>query len=68
MSSRDEVYTFLEAHNMTDELSFSDIISSIKTRRAMDRWKLAVLWRLQYKRVLVDCISYCNGMLDSFMK
>lgn len=68
MSSRDEVYTFLEAHNVTDALSFCDVISSMKTRRSMDRWKLAVSWRLRYKRVLIDCISYCNVILDSFMK
>jgi hypothetical protein len=68
MSFRDEVYTFLEAHNVTDALSFCDVISSMKTRRSMDRWKLAVSWRLRYKRVLIDCISYCNVILDSFMK
>ncbi|CAJ2652946.1 unnamed protein product [Trifolium pratense] len=68
MSSRDEVYTFLEAHNITDTLSFSEMILSKKSRSSMERWKLAVLWRLRYKRVLVDCISYCNRVLDSFMR
>jgi hypothetical protein len=68
MSSRDEVYTFLEAHNITDALSFSEMILSKKVRSSMERWKLAVLWRLRYKKVLVDCISYCNRVLDSLMR
>ncbi|GAU32040.1 hypothetical protein TSUD_213950 [Trifolium subterraneum] len=68
MSSRDEIYTFLEAHNITDALSFSEMILSKKVRSSMERWKLAVLWRLRYKKVLVDCISYCNRVLDSFMR
>ncbi|CAL5189936.1 unnamed protein product [Lathyrus oleraceus] len=68
MSSMDEVYNFLEAHNISDPLSFSDVLLSKRARRSMDRWKLAVLWRLRYKKVLVGCISYCNGILDSFMR
>ncbi|CAJ1970815.1 unnamed protein product [Sphenostylis stenocarpa] len=68
LSSRDEMYTFLEAHNMKDTDSFTDIILSRKARRSMDRWKLAVQWRLKYKKVLFNCISYCNDILDSFMK
>ncbi|KAK7321459.1 hypothetical protein VNO77_32120 [Canavalia gladiata] len=68
MSSRDEIFSFLEAHNMKDVHSFNDIFLSRKARRSMDRWKLAVQWRLRYKKVLVDCISYCNETLDSFMK
>nr|XP_027187705.1 protein SET DOMAIN GROUP 40 isoform X2 [Cicer arietinum] len=69
MTSKDEVYTFLEAHNVTtDAHSFTGILLSKKVRRLMDRWKLAVVWRLRYKKVLVDCIAYCNGILDSFMK
>ncbi|KAK7276174.1 hypothetical protein RIF29_17309 [Crotalaria pallida] len=68
MSSKDEIYTFLEAHNMKDDaLSFTDKLLSTKTRRSMDRWKLAVQWRLRYKKVLVFCISFCNEILDSFM-
>ncbi|XP_027331984.1 protein SET DOMAIN GROUP 40 [Abrus precatorius] len=67
MSFRDEIYSFLEAHNMKDAHSFNDIFFSRKARRSMNRWKLAVQWRLRYKRVLADCISYCNETLNSFM-
>ncbi|XP_029130364.1 protein SET DOMAIN GROUP 40 isoform X3 [Cajanus cajan] len=68
MSSKDEIYTFLEAHNIKDAHSFTDIILTRKARRSMDRWKLALQWRFKYKKVLVDCISYCNEILNSFMK
>lgn len=68
MSSMNEVYNFLEAHNISEPYSFSDVFLSKRARRSMDKWKLAVLWRLRYKKVLVDCISYCNGLLDSFMR
>ena len=68
MSSREEIDTFLEAHNMKGTSSFTDIVLSRKARRSMDRWKLAVQWRIKYKKVLVDCISYCNQILHSFMK
>ncbi|XP_061347568.1 protein SET DOMAIN GROUP 40 [Gastrolobium bilobum] len=67
-SSRAEIYTFLEAYNIKDAHSFADILLSRKARRSMDRWKLAVQWRLRYKKVLVDCICFCNEILDSFMK
>ncbi|KAE9615081.1 putative histone-lysine N-methyltransferase chromatin remodeling SET family [Lupinus albus] len=68
MSSKDEIYTFLEAHDMKDAHSFTDKLLSKNTTRCMDRWKLAVQWRVRYKKVLVNCISYCNEILDSFMK
>lgn len=68
MSSRDEVYTFLEAHNMKDAHSFTHKLLSRKVKMSMERWKLAVQWRLRYKKVLVHCISYCREILDSFMK
>lgn len=66
--SKDEIYTFLEAHNMKDVHSFTDILLSKKTRRSMYKWKLAVQWRHRYKKVLVDCISYCNEILNSLVK
>ncbi|KAM1413444.1 hypothetical protein ACFXTO_026039 [Malus domestica] len=31
--------------------------SSMQSR---ERWRLAVEWRLGYKKILVDCISYCD--------
>ncbi|KAK7300619.1 hypothetical protein RJT34_11467 [Clitoria ternatea] len=69
MTSKHEIYSFLEAHNnMKDVNSFANILLSRKAKRSMDRWKLAIQWRVRYKKVLVDCISYCNEMLESCMK
>ncbi|KAK7385653.1 hypothetical protein VNO78_31416 [Psophocarpus tetragonolobus] len=67
MSSRNEIYNFLEGHHIKDAHSFTDVILSRKARRSMDMWKLAVQWRLKYKKVLFDCISYCTEILDSFV-
>ncbi|XP_038686972.1 protein SET DOMAIN GROUP 40 [Tripterygium wilfordii] len=36
-----------------------------KICRSMERWVLAIQWRLGYKRILVDCISYCNERMKS---
>ncbi|MQM16825.1 hypothetical protein Taro_049786 [Colocasia esculenta] len=35
-----------------------------KLKRSLERFRLAVHWRLVYKRVLVDCISYCAQSVD----
>ncbi|KAI3462238.1 hypothetical protein Pfo_018901 [Paulownia fortunei] len=60
----DEISTFLESnHVMSGKLS-AKLQFSAKTRRTIDRWKLAVQWRHRYKRTLSDCISYCTRMLD----
>ncbi|KAL1308259.1 hypothetical protein HN51_050194 [Arachis hypogaea] len=68
MSLRDEVDTFLEAHNMKDKCSDSSIVLSRKTRWSMDKWKLSIQWRINYKKVLLDCISYCSQILDSLVE
>ncbi|MED6176231.1 hypothetical protein PIB30_086172 [Stylosanthes scabra] len=68
LSFRDEVDTFLEAHNMKDKCSDSNVVLSGKTRKTMDKWKLAIQWRINYKKVLHDCISYCSLILDSLIK
>ncbi|KAL1348587.1 hypothetical protein AAHE18_07G090500 [Arachis hypogaea] len=68
MSFRDEVDTFLEVHNMKDKCSDSNIVLSRKTRWSMNKWKLSIQWRINYKKVLLDCISYCSQILDSLME
>lgn len=67
LSSRDEICSFLESTHLQDGHNLTDILVSRKARRSMDRWKLAVQWRLRYKKVLVNCISYCNEILDSLL-
>ena len=61
LSSRDEVSAVLEANNL---LNADNILVARKARRFTEKWKLAVQWRLRHKKVLVDCITYCNQRLD----
>lgn len=35
-----------------------------QVKNSVDRWKLAVEWRVRYKKILVDCISHCIGRID----
>ncbi|KAI9118085.1 hypothetical protein K1719_010417 [Acacia pycnantha] len=63
LSSRDEICSFLKVDNLQHDLT--DVLVSRKVRRSMDKWNLAVLWRLRYKKVLANCISYCNEILES---
>ncbi|XP_054819976.1 protein SET DOMAIN GROUP 40 isoform X2 [Prosopis cineraria] len=65
LSSRDEICAFLEANNVQDGHGLTDMLVSRKARRSMAKWKLAVLWRLKYKKALGNCISYCNEILES---
>lgn len=57
-----EIRSFLEAQNVA---SGNNLLISSKARRSMDRMKLAVQWRARYKKVLLDCISYCTETIDS---
>ncbi|KAF6174603.1 hypothetical protein GIB67_006255 [Kingdonia uniflora] len=34
-----------------------------KARGSMERWKLAVQWRLSHKQILVCCVSYCTQII-----
>ncbi|XP_022143355.1 protein SET DOMAIN GROUP 40 isoform X2 [Momordica charantia] len=36
-----------------------------KVKHSLDRWKLAVQWRISYKKALIDCISYCTRTISS---
>ncbi|XP_065864838.1 protein SET DOMAIN GROUP 40-like [Euphorbia lathyris] len=55
-----EVSAFLEANNVQ---KVENVCS--KTKRSIERWKLAVEWRLRYKTILIDCISYCAQIIIS---
>lgn len=63
--SGDEIWAFLEANNLQDVKSGSNLLLSRKIKRSMDRWKLAVQWRLRYKKIILDCISYCTQIINS---
>ncbi|GKV00252.1 hypothetical protein SLEP1_g12976 [Rubroshorea leprosula] len=60
-----EVCAFLEAFDQQNGKSSVDLVLSNRNRMLIDRWKLAVQWRLRYKKVLVDCISYCCKRINS---
>lgn len=62
---RGEVYAFLEANGLHIGISNAEEMLSKKARRSLDRWRLAVEWRLRFKKVLVDCISYCTNIISS---
>ncbi|KAI4299665.1 hypothetical protein L6164_033100 [Bauhinia variegata] len=68
LSCREEICAFLEANDLQNEDSFIDVLLSRKARRSMDKWKLAVQWRVKYKKVLTDCISYCNEIIRSLLR
>ncbi|WCJ25122.1 SET domain group 40 [Euphorbia peplus] len=60
-----EVSAFLEVNNLQEVENVGDLVFSGKAKRSMERWKLAVEWRLRYKRMLIDCISYCTEIINS---
>lgn len=35
-----------------------------KAMRSMQRWRLAVEWRFRYKKILLDCITFCTKMVS----
>ncbi|KAG4168881.1 hypothetical protein ERO13_A12G052400v2 [Gossypium hirsutum] len=42
-----------------------ELTSLVRTKMLIDRWKLAVQWRLMYKTVVARCISYCTDIVNS---
>lgn len=59
-----ELRTFSESNGVTDLENFPKICMSRKARKAIFRWRLAINWRYDYKRRLMNCISYCNQIID----
>ncbi|MBA0863150.1 hypothetical protein Goshw_017345 [Gossypium schwendimanii] len=43
----------------------NELTSLVRTKMLIDRWKLAVQWRLMYKTVVARCISYCTDIINS---
>lgn len=67
-SSSDEIRSFFRAHCLRDGDSGVGPLSSAKVKLAMDRWRLAIQWRLRYKQILIKCISYCSEVIESTQK
>ncbi|KAJ0042589.1 hypothetical protein Pint_18310 [Pistacia integerrima] len=60
-----EACTFLEDNGVQSGKNGGELSFSGKTKLSIERWKLAVQWRLRYKRTLADCISYCSEIINS---
>jgi hypothetical protein len=67
LSASREIWAFVEANNLQNVDSDSNLLLSRKIRRSIDRWKLAIQWRLRYKKILLECISYCTEIIDSLL-
>ncbi|KAJ8752715.1 hypothetical protein K2173_007025 [Erythroxylum novogranatense] len=61
----DEASSFLEANNLHKGNEGADFVLSSKFRWSLERWKLAVQWRLRYKKTLIDCICNCKEVINS---
>lgn len=59
-----EFCAFLETNGLVNS-DDTEVHISQKIKRSLERWKLAVQWRLLYKKALVDCISYCTRTISS---
>lgn len=60
-----EARAFLEASDLQKGKNGSELMFSGKTKRVIERWKLAVQWRISYKKTLIDCISCCTVTINS---
>ncbi|VFR02555.1 unnamed protein product [Cuscuta campestris] len=49
------------------KLSGEEEACVITRKRSFDRWKLAIKWRLNFKAILCDCISYCTYNIDEIL-
>ncbi|KAH8511460.1 hypothetical protein H0E87_008870 [Populus deltoides] len=63
--SSGEARAFLEASDLQKGKNGSELMFSDKTKRVIERWKLAVQWRISYKKTLIDCISCCTVTINS---
>lgn len=59
-----ECCAFLETNGVVNRDEAESHLSE-KLKRSLERWKLAVQWRLLYKKALVDCIGYCTRTICS---
>ncbi|XP_055805743.1 protein SET DOMAIN GROUP 40 [Solanum dulcamara] len=55
-----ELCAFIESKNLVSEGICA--MSSV-ARRSIERWKLAILWRYLYKKILCNCIVHCTEVI-----
>lgn len=59
-----ESCAFLKANGLLNDEISGNIALTRKVTRSMDKWKLAIGWRLKYKEMLHDCISHCTRVIN----
>lgn len=62
-----EARAFLENRCLINEESGVKLLEFRVIRRYMEKWKLAVQWRLRYKRILADCIAHCTDVINKIV-
>lgn len=62
----EEIEELEEIFRQSSEAQKAMVSGSLKARRRrMERWKLGVEWRANYKRDLVECVvGFCNGVVN----
>ncbi|KAJ0703690.1 putative [histone H3]-lysine(4) N-trimethyltransferase chromatin remodeling SET family [Helianthus annuus] len=60
----DESRMFLKVNGLLKDEISDGMALPRKTIRSMDKWKLAIWWRLKYKMMLRDCVSYCTRVIN----
>lgn len=56
-----EIKGFFQAHGIKEEEY--DHVQLLKARRYLERWKLAIEWRVAYKKTLQSCVFYCENIV-----
>lgn len=65
-SSYSDLLALLKSNGVAKLEDCSNACLSRTEKRVISRWKLSVLWRLGYKRMLLDCILHCTERLEHF--
>ncbi|CAA7391179.1 unnamed protein product [Spirodela intermedia] len=63
-SSGGEIREFLLANGLEEDGVAGSPLPG-KVKRSMRRFRLALQWRLCYKKALLQCISYCRDTIDT---
>ncbi|PKA48119.1 Protein SET domain group 40 [Apostasia shenzhenica] len=61
-SCKEQFHEFLQVNGLHKERIEKSSLT-VKTVKSLERWRLAVNWRLSYKNILFNCISYCNMVI-----
>ncbi|KAI3519052.1 hypothetical protein L1887_08038 [Cichorium endivia] len=55
---------FLKVNGLLEDGIGGEMGLSKKTKRSLEKWKLAIWWRVRYKKMLHDCILYCIRVIN----